>query len=248
MSDFSYTLLDGNNGLKKIGLLVLQSDETIEHDFQRLIPAQQARQFVSRVASRESVSNDTLAEMAQTIPAAAGLLPRHVGFDVVGYGCTSGTSVIGAGKVAELVGANCQTAAVTEPLSALVAACRHLQVKRLAFLSPYVEEVSVTLREALADHYIETPVFGSFNEAEETRVANIDQQSLIDAGIALGRCTDVDGLFMSCTNLKTLDVLAEIEGKISKPVLSSNSVLAWHMCRHAGISLQQAGMGALLAG
>lgn len=231
-----------------LGLIVLQSDETIEHDFRRLLPETGVALYVNRIPSAPDVTRETLAEMEARMPAAAELLPRPVRFDVVGYGCTSGTSVIGVARVAELIGAGCATQTVTEPVSALVAACRHLGVSHLALLSPYVAQVSDGLRQVLSDAGIATPVFGSFDEAEETRVARIDGASLIDAACDLGADAACDALFMSCTNLRTLDVIGEIEARIGKPVLSSNQVLAWHMMRRAGLPDTRAGFGTLLSG
>lgn len=245
---FGYELTGPIGSRATLGLIALQADETIEHDFRRLFPVDDVALYVSRVPSGLEVTGDTLAAMSRDLPAAAELMPRSVSFDVVGYGCTSGTSVIGAGRVAELVSGSCQTEKVTEPLSALIAACAALGVSRLSFLSPYIESVSSSLRDALQLSGISCPVFGSFDEAEEARVARIDPPSIVSAAIELGRSADTDAVFLSCTNLRTLDVLAEIEEALGKPALSSNQVLAWHMARLSGISLTPPKeMGALLA-
>lgn len=230
-----------------LGLIVLQSDETIEHDFRRLLPQQGVALYVSRIKSDPEVSRETLGRMEAHMPAAARLLPRPVAFDAVGYGCTSGTSVIGADRVAALVQSGCSTRAVTEPVSALLAACRALGIERLAFLSPYVEPVSDRLRQVLAHGGIQTPVFGTFDEAQETRVARIDGPSICHAARQLMAGRDVDGLFLSCTNLRTLDVIAQIEAETGRPVLSSNQVLAWDMMRRAGVSVHQPDFGRLFA-
>ena len=218
-----------------LGLIVLQTDERIEPDFARLIPAT-ARLYVSRVASEPEVTPDTLAMMAAHIPTAAGLLPGAVEFDAIGYGCTSGTARIGAARVHDLVQQVAQTRAVSDPLSALLAACADLGLSRLALLSPYVESVSGRLRDTLRANGIETPVFGSFNEAEERKVVRITPQSIHDAALELVRKGGVDGIFLSCTNLNTLDIIAPLQAATGLPVLSSNLVLAWHMCRLAGIA------------
>ena len=219
-----------------LGLIVLQTDERIERDFRRLIPAESGL-FVSRVPSGLDVSSETLAAMEAHIPTAASLLPRAVAFDAIGYGCTSGTAQIGAQKIAELVGQSAQTGAVTEPLSALVAACAALGINRLAFLSPYVETVSTHLRDALRAQSVLTPVFGTFAEAEEAKVVRISPQAIHQAALDLAAQGDVDAIFLSCTNLNTLDVIAPLEAVTGLPVLSSNQVLAWHMGHFAGIGL-----------
>ena len=217
-----------------LGLIVLKEDETLEQDMRRLLPSD-VQLHVSRVPSGKAVTRETLAAMEAELPAAARLFPSAARFDAVGYGCTSGTAVIGAPRVAELIRAGTATKSVTEPVSALLAACAALGVRRLAFLSPYIAEVSSRLRDVLAEAGVISPVFGSFDEAEEAKVARIDTASVIEAATELGRAPEAEAVFLSCTNLRTLDAIPEIERRTGKPVLSSNLVLGWHLCRLAGL-------------
>lgn len=247
MTDYDFTLGPPLGLRANLGLIVLQSDETIEHDFRRLMPPAGVALHVTRIASAPEVTTEYLGQMTARMTAAAALLPRPVGFDVVGYGCTSGATVIGAGTVAQRVRDGVATRAVTEPLSALLAACAALGVTRLALLSPYVAEVADALREALARDGVATPVFGSFNEAEETRVARIDGDSITAAVRDMARRGEAEAVFMSCTNLRSLDVIAPLEAELGLPVLSSNQVLAWHMLRQAGLEDRRGDMGRLLA-
>jgi len=230
---------------KTLGLVVLQSDETIEQDFRHVMPRRVAL-HVTRVPSGLEVSQDSLQAMEHALPAAAGLLPRGLPFDAVGYGCTSGTAQIGAARIAALVHDGVEAGHVTEPVSALIAACRHLGLTRLAMLSPYVAEVSARLRDVLREAGIATPVFGSFEEAEEQKVVRIDAGSVQRAANELARHGGVDGIFLSCTNLRTFPSIAPLEAATGLPVLSSNQVLIWHMLRQAGASLDAAGPGKLL--
>ncbi len=244
MNRFSYNL--DPPAPVSLGLIVLQSDETIECDMRRLLPAE-VPFHVSRVPSGREVSSDSLQEMEGNLPAAAALLPRSVAFDVIGYGCTSGTAQIGAHAIASQIRRGAPTTHVSEPVSALVAACTALGIARLAFLSPYVGEVSVNLRRVLADGGIETPVFGTFDEAEEARVAHIAPASIMAAALELAGQGGIDALFLSCTNLRTLDIITPLAERAGLPVLSSNLVLGWHMCRLAGIDMAAASPGILPA-
>lgn len=240
MTRFSYELAGPIGTSATLGLIVLQTDETIEHDFRRIFTANDISLYVTRVPSGLEVTSDTLAMMSGNLPAAANLLPKSLTYDVVGYGCTSGTAVIGPAKIAEQVKSGCSALQVTDPLSALVAMCEHRGVRRLGFLSPYIASVSQTLRDALATRQIETPVFGSFDEGEEAKVARISENSLYHATMTLGQSSEVDAVFLSCTNLRTLDVIPRIEQDLGKPVYSSSQVLAWHMARLAGVKLSLA--------
>ena len=118
---------------KTIGLIVLQADETLEADLRRLLPAD-VDILVSRVPSGTTVSSDALAEMAKTLTGAAGLFPRGMTFDAIGYGCTSGTAEIGSAKIAGLIRAGTDARAITEPVSALIAACKTEGISRIGLI------------------------------------------------------------------------------------------------------------------
>ena len=225
MNNFSYKLEESYS--PSMGLIVVQADQRIELDARQQFEPK-VNLHISRIPSAATVTTDTLKQMEKDLPLAVSLLPRAVEFDVVGYGCTSGTSVIGAENIAKIVKASCKTKNVTEPVSALIAACKYLKIKRIGFLSPYIEAVSAGLRQTLLETGIETPTFGSFNEEIEEKVVKISTQSIFDAAVELGR-QDIDALFLSCTNLNTLPIIKNIEQSIGKPVLSSNQVLTWHM-------------------
>jgi len=222
--------------LPNIGLIVLQTDETIEQEFRRIFPSDRVKLFVSRIPSGAEVTRETLAEMSNALPQAAALLP-DIDFDAIAYCCTSGASVIGPEKIAELTKSTAKTKNVTDPVSALVHSCETSNLTRLAFLSPYIETVSQTLRDVLNTQNISTPVFGSFNEADDATVAKIDTGSLRNAALSLTKGAEVDGLFMSCTNLKTLDLIGPLQAETGIPVLSSNIALAHHLSALTGVPI-----------
>ncbi len=214
----------------RLGLIVLQSDETVEDEMRALLPAS-ARLMVSRVPSGLEVTPETLAEMQGHLTRAAELFPRGYAFDAVGYACTSGSAVIGSGAVADLIRQGTATRAATNPAAALIAACRAAGVTRLGLVSPYVEDVSARLRDVLQEAGIATPAFGSFNEASEAAVARIDASSVIAAAREVAAQAPVQAVFLSCTNLRTVPVLASLATTLGVPVWSSNLVLAWHLAR-----------------
>ncbi len=218
---------------KQLGLIVLQADETIEDEFRQMLPPTVSL-LVSRVPSGLDVTPDSLQAMETHLSAAAALFPQGLTFDAIGYACTSGSAQIGSARVAEQVLKGTQAHAVTDPVTALLAACADLGLSRLALLSPYVPSVSVRLRDVLSDAGIDTPVTGTFDEPSEARVARIAPSATHDAALTLARDAEVDGLFLSCTNLRTLDIIAPLARELQRPVLSSNLVLAWHMMRLAG--------------
>ena len=246
MSVFPYELGRPVGYNAQLGLIVLQSDETLEYELRQILPENGVALYSARIPSSRQVSTDNLIKMAATLKNTAALLPTELRYKVVGYGCTSGTAVIGAKAVAKQVVAGCHTAAVTEPLTALISACHEKGVRRLAVLSPYVEDVSTTLRQRLRTAGIDTPQFGSFNEADETTVAHISPSSVAAAATALFQRGGCEAIFISCTNLQTLNVISEIEKQCNCPVWSSNLVLGWHMLKIAGLKTRSPEKGTLL--
>ncbi len=246
MQSFPYDLTGPIGSRATLGLIVLQVDETLEQDMRRMLPMRDVACHVSRIPSGDELTPDTIATMERTLPAAAALLPPAAEFDVIGYGCTSGTTLIGADCVADLVRQGAASARVTDPLSAALAALESLGIQSLAIVSPYVENVSAPVREAFVGRGYEVNATVSFGEEVEARVARIDPASIRAA--ALSVAGDADAVFLSCTNLRTLDIIEGLEAELGKPVLSSNQALAWHMAKLAGISDVCLGPGLLFGG
>nr|WP_321253969.1 aspartate/glutamate racemase family protein [uncultured Ruegeria sp.] len=235
MTHVPFTLDEDDPQASPLGLIVLQVDETIEPEFSAYFSDRKNPLYITRIPSGIEVTTDSLAEMEKALPAAARLLPGARPFRVVGYGCTSASSVIGSERVAELVKQACNTDEVTNPLRAATACAADLGVSKFALLSPYIEEVNAPLRNAFSENGITMDVFGTFGQAEEAKVARISVQSVIEAATELGSDPSVEAVFLSCTNLRTLEAIPEIRERIGKPVLSSNQSLAWHMRRLNGV-------------
>ncbi|MEQ8604070.1 MAG: Asp/Glu racemase [Marivibrio sp.] len=230
-----------------LGLIVLQSDETVDPDFRRLIPFEDVRVYPSRVRCRDEVTLESLPEMRETLPEAAALLPDAADLRAIGYGCTSASAVMGEEAVADLFERVWPGVPSTNPLTALKAACRTLGIERLAIVSPYVPDVSAALIRRLRAAGVEVPAVASFGEKAERVVARIAPASVRDAVLEIGAEADCDAVFASCTNLRAYEVLETAERALGRPVLCSNQVLAWHMMRLAGLDDPIPGAGRLAA-
>ena len=236
---FAYELLDDPR--PTMGLIVLQADETIESDFHTLFSPEAARLHVNRIQSGRELTPDSIHDMARDLPRAAGLFPDGLSFDVVGYACTSGTTLIGEDKVETLVRQTCAAKAVTNPLTAALAAFKALGLSRIGIVSPYVETVAEPLRQAFERGGIIVPYTLSFGEEVERNVARISPDSLRRASRVVAAEAHVDGIFLSCTNLKTLGLIDDLEAELGLPIISSNTALAWHMARQANVPVEGPG-------
>jgi maleate isomerase len=221
----------------RLGLIVLKTDETIEHDFRALFAKADLALFVARIPSGAEATAEALCAMEAALPAAAALLPDGAPFDALGYACTSAATLIGPDRVARLVRGAVAARVVTDPLSAAIAAFRALGIGRIGLVSPYVPAVAGPVRAAFEAAGIAVPVARSFGIAEEATVARISAASVREAALAVGRDRDVEAVFLSCTNLQTLAAIPQAEAALAKPVIGSNLALAWVLARAAGVDL-----------
>ncbi|MFD0858370.1 maleate cis-trans isomerase family protein [Roseovarius aquimarinus] len=223
-----YRLNEGaGGGGARMGLIVLATDETLEFEARRMLGARDVQLLHARILVAAAITPETLATMDAAMPVAAALLPE--GLDVIGYACTSGATVIGQARVAAQVRSVHPGAAVTDPISAVIAALAHLGAARIGMVTPYVPSVTAPMRALLAANGIETLHEISFAEGDDRRVARIDPAATRAALIAAAQVPGTEALFASCTNLQTFGIIDEVEAETGLPVVTSNQALLWHM-------------------
>jgi maleate isomerase len=216
-----------------IGLVVLSTDETMEPELATVFSSSHVPIYHSRIRFEEEVTPETLGSMEEDLPGSVGLLSHNVNFGAIGYGCTSGATVIGPDRIAALINSVHADVSVTNPISAVIAAFHALGAKKIGFITPYVADVSAMMRSLLEKNGFEIVDFLSFEEIRDSVVARISEASTLNAIKELGE-SDCDVVFVSCTNLRAFGIIEEAEAAIGRPVISSNSALAWHLARLAG--------------
>ena len=231
-----YSIDVGMGHRARIGLLVLQTDQTIEGEFRRLLPSEGIATYHARLANSMLVTPTTLASMERELPIAAKLLPCEFGFSAIGYGCTSGSTMIGEARVSEIINEAHPGVPTSNPLGAAKYAFKALKVKRIALLTPYTPKVTEAMQANFVASGLEVSVVGSFYENDDSVVGRIDEDSIMKAAISIGEMSSCDGVFISCTSLRVANIVTEIERILGKPVTASNHALAWHLLRLAGIN------------
>lgn len=229
----------------RIGVIVLATDHTLEHEFRQIIRMEGVAFYETRILNDADINPTTLARMADGMQTAASEILPGIPLDVIGYGCTSGSVVIGEERVFELIRKARPGVACTTPITGAIAGLKTMGCKRIALLTPYVESVNQMLRKYIEDRGIGVPVMGSFNHENDNEVACISQESIRGAVRSLMAEPNVDGVFVSCTSLRVASIVEEMEAEFGRPVTSSNHAMAWHCLRLAGISEPIPGFGKL---
>lgn len=219
----------------RIGLVVLASDYTVEHEIRHLVDVPGVACFHARIRMSPSVTPQTLAAMGPEITETVERILPGDHLDVVAYGCTSASTVLGVDAVSEKIHAARPDAKATNPMSAAFAAFEALGARRIAVLTPYRRDVNEIVRACIEGGGYEVPVFGSFNEEMDPVVAAIDENSLREAVISISTGRDVDAVFVSCTSVRIAAIVPALEAELGIPVTSSNHAMAWHCLRLAGV-------------
>ncbi len=241
----AYELDAGLGQRARIGLIVLASDQTIEHEFRATLAIPGVDLYHSRIANAATVTPETLAAMASDITRCTEVIMPGLPMDVIAYACTSGAMVIGAEQVRELIHAARPGIATTTPMESTAAALRRLGAQRICFIAPYLEEINLAMRGHLIEAGFQVPVMASWNESNDNLVARISPETIKEAVRTYGADAQSDAVFIACTSLRLADFVEELEAEIGKPVISSNTSIAWHCLRLAGYRAPVGGFGRL---
>lgn len=245
LTHMPFTLDKGIAHRAAIGLIVLATDNTIEHEFRKMLAMDGVAFYETRIRNAAEINPTTLAEMEKGMAAAADMILPGVKLDVVAYGCTSGTVVIGEENVFARIREARPDVACTTPITAAIAGFTAMGAKRIALLTPYIEQVNQMLRGFIEARGVEVPVMGSFNHENDLEVARITQDSIKQAVRRLVKVDKIDAVFVSCTSMRVATIAEELEREVGLPVTSSNHSLAWHCLRLAGYREPVQGFGSL---
>lgn len=228
-----------------IGLLVLATDQTIEHEWRFLLGEPGVAVYNARLWNDKEIAPETLARMEQDIAPTTRLILPGLELDVVAFGCTSGSMVIGPERVRERIREARPGIATTTPVEAVDAALGSLGARRIGLVAPYQRRVGEAMRDYFVKAGYEVPVLAIFDEPDDTIAARIAPASIAAAVAQAAAHPEVDAVFVSCTSLRVAEAVEALEARTGKPVTSSNHALAWHSLRLAGVTEGLEGRGRL---
>lgn len=237
--------VDGGPGRHRIGCVVLSNDYVTERDFINMRPSDDVALFFTRVANTPDCNTETLPLMAPHIQAAAGLIVPEGRCDVIVYACTSGTVVMGYAQICDLIHASRPGVAVVTPITASLAALKQFNARKLAVLTPYTDDVNAVIAAHLEAKGHIISAFSAFGIEDNEVMAALPPDTIYEAAIEADR-PDAEALFISCTAIRAVDVVEQIEQRLGKPVVTANQALVWQALRWSGYAAPIEGFGQLL--
>lgn len=226
----------------RIGLIVPSSNTTMEPEFYRVCP-----EGVSIHTARvllEEVTPDALVKMADYVLDAAKML-KTADVNVIVYGCTSGTLIGGVewereltSKIERETGVKIITTA-----SAVVQALKVLDIKRVVVATPYIDKINELEKKFLEEHGVKVLSIKGLGVVKNIEIGKLAPWISYRLAKEVFK-SEADGIFISCTNFRTLEIIEKLEREFGKPVVTSNQASIWATLRTIKESIE--GYGKLL--
>jgi maleate isomerase len=228
-----------------IGLVQLSTDHSLETDLAKLAGSD-ALVFSNRVYYSSVMTTDALSEIARGISHSASLIAMGLPLDVMAFGCTSASIVLGDASVEKLLTASHPGIPATNPWAAAKAAFRRLAAEKVSILSPYPTDINYPLYRQLVESGFDVPALGTFGIGNDTDITAVSHDSIVEGALQVLERAQTDVLFVSCTNMRVLAHLQELERLLNVPVVCSSQALFWHAMTLAGKTPECKGFGQLL--
>ena len=230
----------------KIGLIVPSTNTVNEPEFYTMAP-RGVSIHTARIMLLGKATEESYLKMGnETSRAASELATAEV--DVIAWGCTSGGVVMPCEKIESMIVEASGIPGVAT-ISAVTTALKAVGAKKIALGTPYVNFVNEAEVEFLIDAGFEVVSWYGLElgETQEERrgIGRVPPESLYRLARYIDRKA-VDTVFLSCTNLATVNMIAGIEEEIGKPVITSNQAMFWRALRAAGVPDKIEGFGRLL--
>lgn len=175
--------------------------------------------------------------------AEAGRSLADAGVDLIVFGCTGATFSRGVTWNAQIIKTLHEATGrpVITASSAVIEALHAVKARRILTVTPYPETTNICLMGFLAANGLETLAIHPLDREE------IYQAPEMLYGVTRKIAAEkADAVFISCTGVRTIEVLDWLERDLGKPVISSNIACLWHALRRGGINDVISGLGVLL--
>ncbi len=228
----------------RFGLIVPSSNTTMEAEFWRMASGW-ATVHTGRIRLQK-ITVDELEEMEdQMIEAAIRLADAEV--NVIGYGCTSGSLLKGkdqGGEIEKKIKEKTGIPAVATA-KAVIDALGELRVKKLCVATPYIEEINELEKSFLEQNEIDVLRIKGLGIIQNSEVGSKNPSVAYELAKEVYE-PEAQGIFISCTNFKSIEAIDKLEGELGVPVVSSNTATLWAMMKRARNKNKIKGYGRLL--
>lgn len=234
----------------KFGVMVPCRNTTIEPEFYKLAPEGVTFHFdrLGLVPGGEGETLEAVEKRLRGDGEEAVICTRNFSkmmLDAIAFGCTTGSLIGGPGYDQQLISRlkEITPIPITTTSTAVIEALKHLGMEKVVVVTPYIPELNEKEK-----------IFFEAHDIEIIRIERIPHTTLKpeivpQKAYQLAREIDTpkaNGIFISCTALRSIEIIDSLEQDAGKPVISSNQATFWKLMKMAGIHPSIKGYGRLL--
>ncbi|MCR4398892.1 MAG: aspartate/glutamate racemase family protein [Firmicutes bacterium] len=227
----------------RLGFIVPSINTVVEPEMAKMAPDGVSVHFARARSVKDT--EEELIRMAEESPKAAREL-ADAEVDVIAFACTGASFLKGPrydSYVEGLITSAVNIPAVTTS-TAVVQALRACGMKRVVVASPYEEWLNEREKIFLEACGIEVLAMEGLG-INDVHISDVHPERVYRLARKVLR-PDADGVFISCTDFRTAEILEVLENDTGKPVVSSNQATLWAMLRKLGLRVSIQGFGSLL--
>ena len=221
----------------RLGVIVPSGNVIAEPQIHAMLP-EGVVAYMTRLELRGS-SEPELLEMSRHVESGAKLL-SDAQVDAVVFHCTA-VSTFSPSMGEDIEGriAKASGLPAISTSEAILTALRALNAKKIVLLTPYIDSVN-------AHHGFEVIEEVGLGVNTNAEMAKLSPQIWVDLA-RKHQCEDADAYFISCTAVRSAEVIEEIEALVGRPVITSNQAMVWYALRKNAIANNQPGFGSLFS-
>jgi maleate isomerase len=238
---------DGYGDRCRIGLVFIASSVVMEAEMWAM-----AARGVSVHTSRMRLTKVTVEGIDQMMRSPeleeATRLAAAAPVDVLCFGGTSASFLHGTAWDRALLSQMKEWAPrpkLTTASTATLAALAALDVGPVALATPYVAAVHERAIRFLAENGHSVAASAHLGIEEDRALAEVPLERVYDLCLEVDR-PEAEAIFISCTNFRSVGVIAALEAALGKPVVSAVQASFWHCLELADVDGARPGYGRLL--
>ena len=231
----------GRNTRANLGFILLSTDLACEIDTYRMAPKGVGVSF-TRLYTDDYTTNETLAKHIDQMADAASRIQPEIKPDVISYCCTSGSIVIGEDKVCAEIRRGAPYATAMTLVSGVVAALNQLEAKKIVIGTPYLDEINIVEKNFFENKGFDVLDIQGLNLGNGIEFGKITSDYIKDFALSIDQ-KEAEVIFLSCSGIRSLDIIEEVEATTGKPVITSNQAQMWYALRTAGVNDKLSGFG-----
>jgi len=209
---------------KRIGIITPASDTVIEVDFARHfagpITVHTARMYLEST----TVKGESKMLEEEVDPAVRRI--AQVAPEVIVFGCTSASALLGLEGEKRLV-RRMESLSGCPCLTITGAAVNQLQksgIRDLMVLTPYLPEINRRLEGTFQAAGLPVTYIAGMGLDSDRAIGNIEPEEIITFVRKHFSRASADGIFLSCTTLRAMETVHQLQTELNVPVLTSNGV------------------------